>query len=152
MLLGGSGGATSAIAYALVHPETVDGVIAMGMCDLLARLDFARKSQIPVLQQLAKTVFAAYGGTPEEKPAPYQARSMLAHPDRLTMPVVLTMGEADPLIPVAETRKIAAVMKDKPHFVYHEVPRGNHDSALRVDVDLQTLAVVRRTATDLPKP
>ena len=139
VLLGGSGGASSAVAYAVVHPETIDGVIAMGMCDLLARLDFARKGPILVLQELAKTIFDAYGGAPEENPAPYQERSVLAHADRLTMPVLLTMGEADPLIPVAETRKIAAAMEGKADFVYYEVPGGDHDSALWVDVDLQTL-------------
>lgn len=34
------------------------------------------------------------------------------------------MGEDDPLIPVTETRKIAAAMKGKPTFVYHEIARG----------------------------
>ena len=42
VLLGGSGGASSAMAYAVLHPEKVHGVMAMGMCDILARLDFAR--------------------------------------------------------------------------------------------------------------
>jgi pimeloyl-ACP methyl ester carboxylesterase len=141
VLLGGSGGASSAMAYAVLHPERLHGVVAMGMCDIVARLEFARRSDIPVLQQLAATVFAAYGGTPEEKPELYQARSVLAHADRLTMPVVLTMGEHDALIPVTETRKVAAVLQGRPGFVYHEVPQGDHDSALWVDVDLQTLAL-----------
>ena len=141
VLLGGSGGASSAMAYAVLHPEKIHGVIAMGMCDILARLDFARKSDNPVLQKLATTVFAAYGGTPEEKPDLYQARSVLAHTDRLTMPVILTMGENDPLIPVAETRKIAAAMKGKSNFVYHEIPKGGHDAALWVDIDLDTLQI-----------
>jgi pimeloyl-ACP methyl ester carboxylesterase len=141
VLLGGSGGASSAMAYAVLHPEKVHGVVAMGMCDILARLEFARKSDQPVLQKLAKTVFAAYGGTPEEKPELYRARSVLAHADRLTMPIILTMGENDALIPVAETRKIAAAMKGRKNFTYHEVPKGNHDSALWVDVDLETLRI-----------
>jgi pimeloyl-ACP methyl ester carboxylesterase len=141
VLLGGSGGASSAMAYAVLHPERVHGVIAMGMCDILPRLDFARKSSTPVLQELAKTVFAAYGGTPEEKPEVYQARSVLAHADRLTMPVILTMGEHDPLIPVAEARKIATAMKGKSNFVYHEIPQGGHDAALWVDIDLETLQI-----------
>jgi pimeloyl-ACP methyl ester carboxylesterase len=141
VLLGGSGGASSAMAYAVVHPERLHGVIAMGMCDMVARLEFARRSDLPVLRQLAATVFAAYGGTPEEKPDLYQARSVLAHADRLTMPVVLTMGENDALIPVHETRKIAAAMQGKPGFVYHEVPGGDHDSALWVEVDLAALTV-----------
>ncbi len=139
VLLGGSGGASSAMAFAVLHPECLHGVIAMGMCDLLARLDFARNSPNPVLQELAKTVFLAYGGTPEEKPHLYEARSVLAHADRLTMPLVLTMGEKDALIPVAETRKVAAALAQHRHFTYHEVPGGDHDSALWVDVDLDTL-------------
>ncbi|MFZ2639385.1 MAG: alpha/beta fold hydrolase [Verrucomicrobiia bacterium] len=141
VLLGGSGGASSAMAYAVLHPERVHGVVAMGMCDIFARLDFARKSNLPVLQKLAKTVFAAYGGTLEEKPDLYRARSALAHTDRLTMPIILTMGEDDALIPVAETRKIAAAMKGKKNFTYHEVPKGNHDSALWVDIDLEALRI-----------
>lgn len=141
VLLGGSGGASSAMAYAVLHPAKIDGVVAMGMCDILQRLDFARKSDHPVLQRLAKAVFAAYGGSPEEKPELYQARSVLAHIDRLTMPVVLTMGEKDRLIPVAETRKIAAAMKGKSNFVYHEIANGDHDSALWVDIDLETLQI-----------
>jgi pimeloyl-ACP methyl ester carboxylesterase len=141
VLLGGSGGASSAMAYAVLHPERIHGVIAMGMCDIVARLEFARRSALPVLQQLAATAFAAYGGTPEERPELYRARSVLAHTDRLTMPVVLTMGERDALIPVQETRKIAAAMQGKATFVYHEVPGGDHDSALWVDVDLATLAL-----------
>jgi pimeloyl-ACP methyl ester carboxylesterase len=149
VLLGGSGGASSAMAYAVLHPAKIHGVIAMGMCDILARLDFARKSENPVLQKLATTVFAAYGGTPEEKPDLYQARSVLAHTDRLTMPVILTMGENDQLIPVAETRKIAAAMKGKSNFVYHEIPQGGHDSALWADIDLQTLQI-RKAKTITP--
>jgi len=147
VLLGGSGGASSAMAYAVLHPEKVHGVMAMGMCDILQRLDFARKSNNQVLQKLAATVFAAYGGSPEEKPELYQARSVLAHIDRLTMPVILTMGEADALIPVAETRKIAAAMKGKSNFVYHEIPKGSHDSALWVDIDLETFQVRKSSAS-----
>ena len=143
VLLGGSGGASSAMAYAVLHPQNIHGIIAMGMCDILARLDFARKSSNPVLQDLAQSVFSAYGGTPEGKPHLYEARSVLAHADRLTMPVVLTMGECDVLIPVAETRKIASAMRGRSNFVYHEVPGGDHDSAMWVDVDLDTLQIRR---------
>ena len=141
VLLGGSGGASSAMAYACVHPERVGGVIALGMCDIFARLDFARKSPLPVLQKLANTTFAAYGGTLEELPEVYRQRSVLANADKLTMPIVLTMGEKDALIPVAETRKIAVAFRNKPAFQYVEIPGGNHDAALWVDVDLETVRV-----------
>ena len=141
VLLGGSGGASSAMAYAVLHPEKLHGVIAMGMCDIIARLDFARNSDNEVLQKLARTTFEKYGGSLEEKPELYAARSVLQHLDRLTMPIVLTMGECDAVIPVVETRKIAAAMNDRKTFTYVEVPGGNHDSALWIDVDLATLQV-----------
>ena len=61
----------------------------------------------------------------------YEARSVLAHADRLMrMPIVLTMGEKDTLIPVVETRKVAAALRENPRFVYREIPAGDHDSAL----------------------
>ena len=116
----------------------------MGMCDIFARLDFARKSEIPVLQSLAKTVFEVYGGTIEEKPELYRERSALIHADKLTMPIVLTIGEKDALIPVAETRKLAEALKGNSHFRYIEIPGGNHDSALWVDIDLETLVEIRK--------
>ncbi len=139
VLLGGSGGASSAMAYAVLHPENLHGVIAMGMCDILARLDFAGRSDNHVLQKLLRHVFAAYGGSPEDTPQLYRDRSILANIEKLTMPIVLTMGEKDALIPVAETRKIVHAMRGKPNFQYREIPGGDHDSALWVDVDLDTV-------------
>ncbi len=140
VLLGGSGGASSAMAYAVLHPEKIQGVVAMGMCDIFARLDFARKSSNPTLQKLAETVFAAYGGTPEEKPELYRERSVLARAERLMrLPILLAMGEKDMLIPVAETRKVADALRANNRFVYHEIPGGDHDSPCWVDVDLETL-------------
>ena len=67
---------------------------------------------------------------------------MLAHANRLMhLPIVLTMGEKDALIPVVETRKVTAVLRANPHFVYHATPNGDHDSALWVNVDFKTPAL-----------
>ncbi len=141
VLLGGSGGASSAMAYAVMHPERLAGVVAMGMCDIFARLEFARQSANAGLQELARVIVESYGGRPAEKPEIYRQRSVLAHADRLTMPVVLTMGEDDALIPVAETRKVAMALQHHPTFTYVEIPGGDHDSALWIDIDLDTLEV-----------
>jgi len=141
VLLGGSGGASSAMAYACMHPEQIDGVIAMGMCDIFTRLHYARMSDNPVLQELVRQVFTAYGGSLEEIPEVYRQRSVLANIEKMTMPVVLTIGEDDALIPVAETRKIAEAMGRQPNFTYLEIPHGDHDSALWVDIDLHTLTL-----------
>ena len=139
VLLGGSGGATSAMAYACVHPDTINGVIAMGTCDIFSRLEFAEHSSKPILQKLAKTVYAAYGGSTKEKPELYKERSVLANAGKLNMPIILSMGEKDSLIPVTESRKIAAKLSSKQDFHYIEIPNGNHDSSLWIDIDLETL-------------
>ncbi|MDD4103292.1 MAG: alpha/beta hydrolase [Kiritimatiellae bacterium] len=141
VLLGGSGGATSAMAYACIHPDTIDGVIAMGTCDIFARLEYAENSSLPLLRKLASTVYKAYGGSTKEKPEPYRQRSVLAHADRLNMPIILSMGEKDSSIPVNESRKIALAFKSNPRFQYIEILGGNHDSALWIDVDLETLRI-----------
>jgi pimeloyl-ACP methyl ester carboxylesterase len=135
IFLGGSGGASSAIIFALRHPERVQGLIALGACDLLDRLEFARNSELPVLQDLAREVIAAYGGPPEELPSVYEAHSVLEHGVRLSMPFLLATGEDDQLIPVAKVRLVAHLMRHKPHFVYREIPGGDHDSPLRIPAE-----------------
>lgn len=141
VLLGGSGGASSALAYTVIHSEKLYGTIALGTCDLLARMDFARKSSIPVLKRLAETVFKAYGGSLEERPELYEARSIILNPTKVNIPLIVAIGEKDSYIPVVEARKISAVMGHNPNYQYIEVPNGNHDSSLWIDIDLQTLKV-----------
>jgi len=45
------------------------------------------------------------------------------------------------LIPVKEARKIAEALKNKPSFQYYEIPDGDHDSAVWVDVDFETFEI-----------
>ena len=139
--LGGSGGAFSALIYAMLHSEDLQGVVALGACDIVGWLRFLDQGQEPILQRLAESLREAYGGTPTQQPEVYGERSVLAHPERLMMPVVLTMGECDALIPVAEARTVAMALRVNPLFRYIEVPGGDHDSAVWVDIDLETCSV-----------
>jgi pimeloyl-ACP methyl ester carboxylesterase len=135
ILLGGSGGASSAQIFALRCPERVAGLIALGACDLLDRLEFARRSELPVMQDLARAIITSYGGPPEEVPEAYRAHSILAHPERLDLPFLLASGECDALIPIAKVRRVAEALRQHPHFTYREVPGGNHDSPLWLPVE-----------------
>lgn len=135
LLLGGSGGASSAQVFAVRHPERVQGLIALGACDLVDRLDFARHSEIPVLQDLAQAIISAYGGTPEQCPEVYEAHSVIAHADRLTMPFLLASGECDALVPVEKVRLEAEALRRQPRFTYWEVAGGDHDSPLFLPVE-----------------
>ena len=102
---------------------------------LVDRLNYARQSDLPVMQQLAEAIITAYGGTPEEVPEVYEAHSVLAHTDRMNMPFLLASGECDALIPVEKVRLVAEALKDKPHFTYREVEGGDHDSPLWLPVE-----------------
>ena len=63
----------------------------------------------------------------------------------MDMPVILTIGEKDPVIPATETRKIAeALRRGNPRFIYREIPDGGHDSALWIDVNMETLEFTDR--------
>ncbi|MHB9031700.1 MAG: alpha/beta hydrolase family protein [Anaerolineae bacterium] len=141
-LLGGSGGAISALIYGVLYPEDIQGLIALGACDLRAWYAWMETQSMPLLVQLGETVRQAYGGTPAQQPALYEAHSVLTHARRINMPAVLTNGEEDVLIPVAEARRAAKVLAFNPHFVYHEIPGGDHDSAVWVDIDLETCRVI----------
>jgi len=134
LFLGGSGGASSAQVFALRHPERARGLIALGACDLVDRLNFARQSDQPVLQDLARAIITAYGGTPEKIPEVYEAHSVIAHADRLTMPFLLASGECDALIPVDKVREEAAALQHQPRFTYWEVKGGDHDAPLFLPV------------------
>jgi pimeloyl-ACP methyl ester carboxylesterase len=137
-ILGGSGGAISALIYGILHPQDIQGIIALGACDIHARFANLQGAQDPLLVRLAESTRVAYGGTPQEQPELYRAHSVLAHPEHMTMPVVLTIGECDAIIPVAEARKVAAALRWNPQFSYFEISGGDHDSAVWVDVDLET--------------
>jgi predicted peptidase len=51
--------------------------------------------------------------------------------DKLTLPVLVIQGDADTVVPVENTRKWIAAMKDrKMDYKYNEVPGGDDDSAI----------------------
>ncbi len=52
----------AAMAYAVLHPERIHGVIAMGACDILGRLISPATATSWFPQKLVAAVFAAYGG------------------------------------------------------------------------------------------
>jgi len=132
----GSMGATSNLIYAILRPNNVSGVVARGaITDLAAYIPFCRKGQfeLPILKEIADCIEEAYGGSPEERPELYRAHSPLFHPEALSgIPVFLTHGTQDRLMPVAQSRRFAAAMATCPNFTYIEVPNGSHDAPLSI--------------------
>ena len=99
-LCGGSMGGTSCLSFAAMHPELVAGVASMnGTANLLEYENFQ-----PAIQ-------ASFGGTKAEIPEEYKRRSAEYWPERLTMPIGITLGGKDRSVPPQSMRRLATVLK-----------------------------------------
>jgi pimeloyl-ACP methyl ester carboxylesterase len=118
ILCGGSMGATAALTFAVLHPELVDGVVAMnGTANLLEFGGFA------------EAIRASFGGSKTEIPEEYRRRSAEFRPERLTMPVALTVGGADRVVPGASIlRLVHRLEKLQPNVRLTYRPQGGHST------------------------
>lgn len=99
-LIGGSMGATSALSFAVLHPELISGVC----------------SQNPMANHLEYTNFQdaiaeSFGGTKLQIPAEYKKRSAEYWPERLIFPVAITTGGLDDAVPPGSAMRLAGVLK-----------------------------------------
>jgi pimeloyl-ACP methyl ester carboxylesterase len=113
---GGSMGGTAALAFAALHPELVAGVASMnGTANLLEYTQFQ------------DAIAASFGGPKPAIPEEYKRRSAEYWPERLTMPIGLTTGGQDTLVPPASVQRLAAVLKllDRPVRLIHREQTGH---------------------------
>ena len=118
VISGGSMGGTSALAFAAMHPDCVDGVVALnGTANLMEYPNFT------------DAIAESYGGTKTEKPEVYRERSAELFPERLTMPVAATTGGNDTLVPPDSTLRLLAALKTQgtPVLSIHQ-PNGGHET------------------------
>ncbi|MDA1230440.1 MAG: alpha/beta fold hydrolase, partial [Planctomycetota bacterium] len=118
VISGGSMGATSALAFAAMHPECVDGIVALnGTANLIEYPNFS------------DVIAESYGGTRSEIPEVYRNRSAELFPDRLTMPVAATTGGNDTLVPPESTLRLLAALKTQgsPALSIHQ-GKGGHET------------------------
>src|SRR5436190_3730204 len=88
IISGGSMGGTGALTFAALHPDMVDGVVAMNATANLVECD-----------QFQDAIATSFGGSKQEKPDEYDKRSAELHDDRLTMPMAFTTGGKDRTVP-----------------------------------------------------
>jgi pimeloyl-ACP methyl ester carboxylesterase len=141
--IAGSMGGSCNLIYAVLHPEDVAAVVALCPVTDLGPFYSWRAANVPpesVAGSLAD-IRAQYGGSPSERPEVYRRHSCLKNVARLTMPVFLAHGDADAIIPVEESRALAALCR-RPRFRYREIPGGHHDSPLAPDIMDEALAWV----------
>lgn len=117
-LCGGSMGGTSALTFAALHPDLIDGVASMnGTANHLEYENFQ------------DAIAESFGGPKARIPDEYKKRSAEYWPERFTMPVGLTTGGRDELVPPQSVLRLADVLKKigrAPLLIHRE--EGGHST------------------------
>jgi poly(3-hydroxybutyrate) depolymerase len=87
-LAGGSMGGTAALIFTARHPALIAGVCSLNGTANMVEYD-----------RFQDAIVAAYGGTKAERPDEYRNRSAELWPERFTMPVAVTTGGQDDVVP-----------------------------------------------------
>ena len=99
-LCGASMGGTASLTFAALHPGLVDGVAAMnGTANLVEYEGFA------------DAIAISFGGTKATKPEEYRKRSAEFWPERFTMPVGMTTGGKDEIVPPQSLLRLTHELK-----------------------------------------
>lgn len=129
VLTGASMGGTSALIFASRHPDTLTGVVALS----------AATDTGEIYAAFGPALYASYGaegGQTAQVPQVYFDRSSRYHADQLArLPVFIAHGSADTTIPVSHARLLVEQLQARgARFQYIEIPGGDHDSWLRLDL------------------
>lgn len=125
-LTGGSMGGTAALTFAALHPELVAGVASMnGTANLLEYTQFQ------------EAIRESFGGTKASIPEEYKRRSAEYWPERLSMPIGITTGGRDTLVPPESVERLAGVLKlmERPVSLIRRDTTGhltNYDDAVTI--------------------
>ena len=115
---GGSMGGSSALTFAALHPDQLDAVVAMnGMANHLE------------YDQFQDAIAESFGGKKQDIPIEYKARSAEYFPERLTMPIAVTTGGNDTLVPAASVTRLVHVLQILQHPILQiHQPDGGHST------------------------
>ena len=102
IVCGGSMGGSSALTFAAMHPDRVDGVVALN--------GTANHVEYEGFQD---AIARSFGGTKAEVPEEYRRRSAELQIERLTMPIAVTVGGRDTTVPPQSVRRLAQSLKEK---------------------------------------
>jgi dipeptidyl aminopeptidase/acylaminoacyl peptidase len=126
LLTGGSMGGTSALIFASLHPDLLNGVLAW--CPAT--------DPIAMYPKFPDQFRAGYGGSPNDVPDEYHKRTSRDHVDALAkLPIAIVHGSADQVIPVEHSRVLVDRLKARGATVqYIEVKNAGHDGPFVADV------------------
>jgi pimeloyl-ACP methyl ester carboxylesterase len=135
-LAGASMGGTAALIFTALHPDLIEGVCSEnGMADMVGYDGFT------------EAITASYGGTKAERPAEYKKRSAESHPRAFTMPVAITVGGKDTIVPPPSVRRLAAaITKINPRVLLIDREATGHETSYADTVE--ALEFVIRSADE----
>jgi len=141
ILCGGSMGGTGALTFTALHPDLVDGVVALNGTANLVEYEW-----------FPEAIARSFGGSKAEIPDEYRKRSAEFFPKRFTMPLAATTGGRDTIVPPESVlRLLENVRKHNQHvFVFHrpdEDHRTNYD-----DTKAALEVVIAQVAKKAAKP
>lgn len=117
-LVGGSMGGSSVLTFAALHPELVAGVSSQN--GTANHLEYT---------QFQDAIQASFGGTKQALPEEYKRRSAEYWPERLTMPLAITAGGMDALVPPHSVVRLAGILQElgRPVLLLYRA-EGGHSS------------------------
>ena len=127
VLLGGASmGGASALIFAALHPELLDGVVSQnGTANMMAYKNFQ------------KAIAASYGGDKKQKPQQYRKRSPELTPKQFTMPIAFCVGGKDKAVPPDSVRRLVKQLQKlkKKDMLVIDRPNGGHSTNYKDTVD-----------------
>lgn len=97
---GGSMGGSSALTFAVLHPDKIAGVAAMN--PTANHLEY---------EGFQDAIAHSFGGTKEDIPDEYKKRSAEYWPERFTFPVAISVGGKDTIVPPDSAMRLAGVLQ-----------------------------------------
>lgn len=107
-ICGGSMGGTSALTFTVLHPTMVDGVIAIN--PLANHLEF---------ENFQDAISASFGGSKQQVPNEYKKRSAEYWPEKFNVPVGISTGGQDTIVPPDSAIRLAGVLAKTGKKVKH---------------------------------
>lgn len=119
IVCGGSMGGTSALTFAALHPDLVQGVAAMN--------PHANHVEYTAFQDAIRQSF---GGTKQEKPEEYRRRSAELMAEQLRMPVAISVSDDDRVVPPASAIRLAERLRSmgRKLLLIHRTDAGHSTS------------------------
>lgn len=99
-LCGGSMGGSSSLTFAALHPELIAGVAAMN--PTANHLEY---------NNFQAAIQASFGGTKQQIPEEYKKRSAEYWPEKLIMPLSISVGGKDTSVPPDSARRLIHVLQ-----------------------------------------